>query len=68
MPQDDAGKDLALFQSRLLQLLWEETEPEKIRAALLVDPALAPFHGYIESMEGRMIAVACELVRKWGSA
>lgn len=68
MPQDDAREDLALFQSRLLQLLWEETEPEKIRAALLADPALGPFHDYVENMEDRMLAVACELVRKWGSS
>lgn len=68
MQRDDAPEDLSRFQSRLLQLLWEETDPEKIRAALLADTALSPFHDYVENMEDRMITVACELVRKWGSS
>ncbi len=57
---------LALFQSRLLQLLWEEDDPETVRRTLLADAALAEFHGYIKSMDARMIVVAAELVRKWG--
>ena len=59
-------RGLALFQSRLLQLLWEEDDPEAVRRALLGDSALAEFHGYIKSMDTRMIEVAAELVRKWG--
>lgn len=68
MPQDEEREKLALFQSRLMQLLWEEAAPAKIREALLADEALAPFHDYVASMEDRMIAVAAELAHKWGSA
>lgn len=61
-----AEKGLALFQSRLLQLLWESGNPAGIRQALLDDAALAEFHGYVRGMDDRMIEVAAELVHKWG--
>jgi hypothetical protein len=60
------GDELAQFQARLLELLWQGGEPRAIRRALLADPELAPFHAYIRTMEPRMIAVAAELARKWG--
>jgi len=59
-------RGLALFQHRLLQLLWENSNPAEIRQALLDDAALAEFHGYVRGMDDRMIEVAAELVRKWG--
>lgn len=74
MPQPEKKQEarenpeaLALFQDRLLQLLWEESDPARIRGDLLAEPALAEFRDYIEAMEDRMIGVAAELVRKWGS-
>lgn len=68
MPPDEERENLALLQSRLMQLLWEEPVPAKIREALLADEALAPFHDYVAGMEDRMIAVAAELAHKWGRA
>lgn len=60
------SKGLALFQDRLLQLLWENGNPAEIRAALLDDAELAAFHDYVRGMDDRMIEVAAELVHKWG--
>lgn len=63
-----ADSGFALFQSRLLELLWEEDDPAAIKAALLADDDFAAFHDYVRGMEPRMIAVAGALVRKWGRA
>lgn len=62
--QDKTG--LALFQHKLMQLLWEVDDAEEIRAALLADATLSEFHAYIKGMDSRMIEVASELVHKWG--
>lgn len=57
---------LAYFQEKFLELLWNETDPEEIRCALLSDPKLMEFQAYIEAMDAHMIEIAHELVHKWG--
>jgi hypothetical protein len=66
-PPEQKLTGAALFQDRLLRLLEQEKSPADIRAALLADTDLAPFHDYIRAMEDRMIEVAVELAGKWGT-
>ncbi len=62
-PDDD---DLAAFQAALLDLLDRGLPAEEVRRRLRDDPAFAAFRGYVEAFEPRMLAVAAELVKKWG--
>lgn len=39
---------------------------EELRQSLGEDAAFAPFRGYVGAFEPRMLAVAAELVKKWG--
>ena len=63
---DDAV--LHRWQTRLLSLLQAGREPAEIRAALLADPELGPLHAYAAGLDLHALAVATELVAKWGSA
>lgn len=65
---NDAMDELVLqrWQARLLALLREGGEPASIRAALLADPELAPLHAYAAGLDLHALAVAVELVAKWG--
>ena len=67
-PRDAAPDDPALdrFQAALLELLAETDDVEAIRARLAADPAFAPYAAYVAGFEPRMLAVASELVRRWG--
>jgi len=56
------------WQLRLLELLHEGRDPAEIRAALLADPELEPFHAYAAGLDLHALAVATELVAKWGPA
>ncbi|MBA4064165.1 MAG: hypothetical protein C0501_10715 [Isosphaera sp.] len=62
-PDDD---DLAAFQAALLDLLDRNLPAEELRRRLRDDPAFAAFRGYVETFEPRMLAVAADLVKKWG--
>jgi hypothetical protein len=53
------------WQSRLLALLRDGGEPERIRAALLADPELEPLHAYAAGLDLHALAVAVELVARW---
>jgi hypothetical protein len=63
---DDAV--LHRWQTRLLALLQEGREPADVRAALLADPELRPLHAYAAGLDLHALAVATELVAKWGSS
>lgn len=63
---DDAV--LHRWQTRLLALLQANVDPAEVRAALLADPELAPLHAYAAGLDLHALAVAAELVAKWGSA
>ena len=63
---DDAV--LHRWQARLLSLLQAGREPAEIRAALLADPELGPLHAYAAGLDLHALAVAAELVAKWGAA
>ena len=61
------GKDLlADYQSALLELLDSSLSPEEIRAELEIQFNDSPLRDYLRSFDLEMIAVAKELVRKWG--
>lgn len=57
---------LAGYQRALLTALDEATSPQAVKAALLVDPALAAFREAIDAMEPRALEVGQSLVRLWG--
>jgi hypothetical protein len=58
--------DLARFQAALLDLLSQDLPPDAMRQRLRDDPAFAEFRDYVDRFEPRMLAVAAELVKKWG--
>jgi hypothetical protein len=58
---------LHLWQARLLALLRDGGEPAAIRAALLADPELEPLYAYAAGLDLHALAVAVELVAKWGA-
>lgn len=63
MTPDDA---LADFQAALLDLLAREHSPVEIQRRLREDDAFAAHRDYVLGFEPRMLAVAVELVKKWG--
>lgn len=67
-PDKPADDPLAQFQNKLMMLLYSPASPGQIKAQLLADPALVPFHDYIREMEEPMLAIAKELAAKWGKA
>jgi hypothetical protein len=56
------------WQARLLELLREGRGPAEVRAALLADSELQPLHAYAAGLDLHALAVAAELVAKWGPA
>ncbi len=66
MTAKNVDETSAYFQKRLLDLLNQIDDPEKILFLLRTDPSLGPYRAYIETFESRMVEVAVELVRKWG--
>jgi hypothetical protein len=63
MPPDD---ELARFQAALLELLARDLPAPALQEHLRDDPAFAGFRAYVDTFEPRMLAVAAELVKKWG--
>lgn len=63
MHDDEA---LGALQEALLDELARAASPAEARAALLSSPACAPYRDWIAGFELRSLAVAMELVRKWG--
>jgi hypothetical protein len=61
-----SADDLASFQAAILELLAQDLSASDIRKRLGKDAAFAPFCTYVESFEPRMLAMAAELVKKWG--
>jgi hypothetical protein len=57
---------LAAYQDALLDLLAADLSPEEIEQRLREDAAFAMFRADVSQFEPRMLAVAAELVRKWG--
>tara|TARA_Y100001933_G_C18786275_1_gene474665 strand:+ start:145 stop:363 length:219 start_codon:yes stop_codon:yes gene_type:complete len=54
------------YQEILLNLLDSEMEPRTIIEELKLNPRMQSLHQYIDSLEPEMIAVAKELIKKWG--
>ena len=54
------------YQEILLNLLDGEMEPRTIIEELKLNPRMQSLHQYIDSLEPEMIAVAKELIKKWG--
>jgi hypothetical protein len=63
MPPTD---ELAAYQAALLALLAQDLPPEAMQLRLREDAAFAGFQAYVQGFEPRMLAVAVELVKKWG--
>ena len=61
-----SADDLARFQAALLDLLSQDLPADAMRQRLRDDPAFAEFREYVVGFEPRMLAVAAELVKKWG--
>jgi hypothetical protein len=57
---------LAAFQEALLEALDTSATPEAAIATLLEQKELSAFHAYVSTFEPRTIAVAMDLVKKWG--
>jgi hypothetical protein len=61
-----ATDDLARFQAALVDLLAQDLPADVIQGRLHEDAAFAEFRDYVDGFEPRMLAVAAELVKKWG--
>ncbi|MBI1831439.1 MAG: hypothetical protein HYR84_08320 [Planctomycetes bacterium] len=61
-----SNDELARFQAALLDLLFQDLPIDVVQARLQSDPAFADFRTYVDGFEPRMLAVAAELVKKWG--
>ncbi len=58
-------ESLETFQARLLDLLERGVPAAEVRAALLADPACAPFADYVSAFDLRGVAVASRIVKSW---
>jgi hypothetical protein len=63
MRDDEA---LATFQEALLELLDSHESPEAVLRALAAREELLPFRDYVSTFDVRSVAVAMDLVKKWG--
>jgi hypothetical protein len=54
------------YQEALVELLSSGLSPEEVIAQLRNDVRFANYHEYTDGFDSDMIAVAGELVRKWG--
>ena len=59
-------EQLARFQATLLDLLDRGDSPQAIIDTLRSDPRWPGYADYVATFEPRMVAVAVELVAKWG--
>ena len=59
-------RELAEFQAALLEVLGSGLSAEAMLESLSRHPAAESFRDYLDSFEPRMLAVAAELVAKWG--
>ena len=57
---------LAELQAALLDLLDQKSTPQAIIDTLRQDPRFAEHADYLATFEPRMVAVAQELIAKWG--
>jgi uncharacterized protein (UPF0276 family) len=62
----DDGADLSEFQDSLIKLLNRDLKPEEMLQALSTDSQFKPFYPYVNQFDIDMIAVASQLVRRWG--
>ncbi|MCA9803351.1 MAG: hypothetical protein KC777_15380 [Cyanobacteria bacterium HKST-UBA02] len=65
MEEEDLMKE---FQDRLVTLLASEENPETVVLKLLSDQRFESLRDYLAGMDTDMVAVAMELVQKWGRA
>ncbi|MGE0265726.1 MAG: hypothetical protein AB7V06_23860 [Candidatus Obscuribacterales bacterium] len=63
MQEDDLMKE---FQDRLVTLLAGEENPEAVVLKLMSDQRFESLRDYLAGMDTDMVAVAMELVQKWG--
>ena len=61
-----SADDLAEFQAALVELLAQDLPADVFERRLREDAAFAEFRAYVGGFEPRMLAVAAELVKKWG--
>ncbi|MBK9142106.1 MAG: hypothetical protein IPM23_06385 [Candidatus Melainabacteria bacterium] len=54
------------FQDCLVTLLAGEDDPEVVVSELMIDNRFESLREYIAGMDTDMVAVAMELVQKWG--
>lgn len=57
---------MALFQEKLLELLSQQITPAELKHKLLTDAQLNEFSDYVDTFDEDMVAVASELVKRWG--
>lgn len=65
MQEEDVLRE---FQDRLVTLLASEENPEAVVLKLLSDQRFESLRDYLAGMDTDMVAVAMELVQKWGRA
>lgn len=65
LEEEDLMKE---FQDRLVTLLASEEDPEAVVLKLLSDQRFESLRDYLAGMDTDMVAVAMELVQKWGRA
>ncbi|MCB9689578.1 MAG: hypothetical protein H6738_20645 [Alphaproteobacteria bacterium] len=57
--------ELARFQELLIEVLREETDPERALDRLRAHPDAAAHRDWLDRVEPRMLRVAAGLVRRW---
>lgn len=53
------------YQARLIELLREGVEPERVRAELVAEPELASLRSYVQGLDLHALSVAKTIVAKW---
>jgi hypothetical protein len=56
---------LAVYQARLLTVLFEGTDGAAMRDLLLHMPESRPWRSYVEAFDAGLVEVAAELTRTW---
>lgn len=58
--------DLAMFQDKLLKILWTQDDPDTITNRLEAISPSEPMKDYVREMDRNMVALAAELAKQWG--
>lgn len=66
MRPDNPREEIASFQEAFLELLSEESAGDALHRRLTTDPRFSRYRDQVARWDVRMLAVAAELLKKWG--